>query len=142
MITKRFPLIIALFATLLGAVGQSRAEEKPEQVAQAAAEQWLGLVDEGKFEESWQTAAGFFKNAVSESQWKDALDTVRKPLGNVASRKLKNAKYTKTVPGAPDGEYVILQFETSFANKPQAVETITPMLDKDGKWRVSGYFIK
>ena len=27
-------------------------------------------------------------------------------------------------------------------NKASAVETITPMLDKDGKWRVSGYFMK
>ncbi|MGA9534411.1 MAG: DUF4019 domain-containing protein [Desulfobacterales bacterium] len=27
-------------------------------------------------------------------------------------------------------------------NKTSAVETITPMLDKDGQWRVSGYYIK
>ena len=58
------------------------------------------------------------------------------------SRKLNSAKYTKSVPGAPDGEYVILQFSTSFANKKEAVETVTPMLDKDGKWKVSGYYIK
>jgi hypothetical protein len=67
---------------------------------------------------------------------------VRKPLGSLVSRKLKSAKYTKTLPGAPDGEYVVLQFATSFTNKKEAVETITPMLDKDGKWKVSGYFIK
>ena len=35
------------------------------------------------------------------------------------------------------GKYVY-----SFGNKKAAVETITPMLDKDGKWRVSGYYIK
>jgi len=27
-------------------------------------------------------------------------------------------------------------------NKTSTVETITPMLDKDGQWRVSGYYIK
>jgi hypothetical protein len=58
------------------------------------------------------------------------------------SRKLKSAKYTTTLPGAPDGEYVVIQFDSSFEHKQSAVETITPMLDKDGKWRVSGYFIK
>ena len=47
-----------------------------------------------------------------------------------------------SLPGAPDGEYVVLQFDTSFANKKEAVETVTPMLDKDGKWKVSGYYIK
>ncbi len=42
----------------------------------------------------------------------------------------------------PDGEYVVVQLETSFANKKAAVETVTPMLEKDGRWRVSGYFIR
>jgi hypothetical protein len=58
------------------------------------------------------------------------------------SRKRKNATYSKTLPGAPDGEYVVIQYESSFERKQSAVETVTPMLDKDGKWRVSGYFIK
>jgi hypothetical protein len=60
----------------------------------------------------------------------------------MVSRKFKSAQYTKSVPGAPDGEYVVLQFDTSFANKKEAVETVTPMLDPDGKWKVSGYYIK
>jgi len=83
-----------------------------------------------------------FKAAITQSKWDDALTAVRTPLGKVLSRKLKNATYTKTLPGAPDGEYVVIQYDTSFENKKEAVETITPMLDKDGKWRVSGYFIK
>jgi len=29
-----------------------------------------------------------------------------------------------------------------FANKKAAVETVTPMKDTDGQWRVSGYFIR
>jgi hypothetical protein len=58
------------------------------------------------------------------------------------SRKLKSATYKTTLPGAPDGEYVVVQYERSFEHKQSTVETITPMLDKDGKWRVSGYFIK
>jgi hypothetical protein len=45
------------------------------------------------------------------------------------------------LPGAPDGEYVVIQFESSFEKKKSAVETVTPMLEKDGKWRVSGYYI-
>ena len=37
---------------------------------------------------------------------------------------------------------MIIQFATSFEHKKEAVETITPMLDADGSWRVAGYFIK
>ena len=46
------------------------------------------------------------------------------------------------LPGAPDGQYVAIQFTTPFENKRVAVETITPMLEDDGDWRVAGYFIK
>ena len=70
------------------------------------------------------------------------MKTVRTPLGKVVVRKLKSKKFTETMPGAPDGEYVVIQYETTFENKKSAVETVTPMLDKDGKWRVSGYYIK
>ena len=47
-----------------------------------------------------------------------------------------------SLPGAPDGEYVVIQFDTSFTNKKVAVETVTPMKDEDGIWRVSGYYVK
>jgi hypothetical protein len=46
------------------------------------------------------------------------------------------------LPGAPDGQYVVMQFETSFANKKSAIETVTFMLEKDGQWKSAGYFIK
>jgi hypothetical protein len=48
----------------------------------------------------------------------------------------------KSLPGAPDGEYVVIQYRTSFENKNDAIETVTPMKDTDGTWRVSGYYVK
>ena len=113
-----------------------------EQLAQQSADSWLALVDAGNYAGSWQEAASVFKSAVSQDRWQSMLHPSRDPLGKVTSRKLKSAKYTKTMPGAPDGEYVILQYETSFDHRASAVETVTPMLDKDGKWRVSGYYIR
>ena len=63
-------------------------------------------------------------------------------MGKLISREVKSAVYESSLPGVPDGEYVVIQFETSFENKKSAIETVTPMLEKDGKWRVSGYYIK
>ncbi|MEI6562193.1 MAG: DUF4019 domain-containing protein [Verrucomicrobiota bacterium] len=102
----------------------------------------MALVDNGSYAESWKAAAGYLQAAVSQAQFESSLQAVRKPLGPLVSRKLKSAKYTKSLPGAPDGKYVVLQFATSFTNKKVAVETITPMLEKDGLWKISGYFIK
>jgi len=113
-----------------------------ENAAIEVAEAWLALLDEGKFAESWQQASEFVKAAVSKESWQKKLQVFRGALGKVISRNIKSRSYTTTAPGAPDGQYVIIQFDTSFENKKSAVETITPMLDKDGKWRVSGYYIK
>jgi len=107
-----------------------------------AAEKWLGIVDEGKYAESWNEAAELFKNAVKQGQWEQAIQAVRAPLGKLVSRKVKSTSYQTSLPGAPDGQYLVIVFETSFENKKSAIETVTPMMDKDGKWRVSGYYIK
>lgn len=118
------------------------AADKPEDAAQAAAASWLKIVDKADYATSWEEAAKLFKGAVTKDQWKQAAAGVRGPLGKVISRKVKSREYKEKVPGAPDGKYVIVQFDTVFEKKSSAVETVTPMLDPDGKWRVSGYFIR
>jgi hypothetical protein len=132
----------SLFMLLLGVCPVIQAQQKPEQLAQQSAESWLALVDSGKYGESWEQASQFFKATVTREQWQTALRASRDPLGKVLSRDLKSATFRKTLPGAPDGEYVVIQYDSSFEREKAAVETITPMLDKDGKWKVSGYYIK
>jgi hypothetical protein len=118
------------------------AQDDAEKEAQKAAEKWLASVDAGDYASGWEQAAEIMKSLVTKEQLAQQLGGVRDPLGAVQSRKLKSAQFTRRMPGAPDGQYVVLQFETSFANKSQAIETITPAKEKDGVWRVSGYFIK
>ncbi len=112
------------------------------KAATACAESWLLLVDQGQYAQSWEQTAGLFKQVVPIDQWQNQMKVFRKPLGNLISRKQKSAQYTTTAPGVPDGQYVIIQYETNFEKKASSVETITPMLDEDGVWRISGYFIK
>jgi Protein of unknown function (DUF4019) len=139
---RRFATVTAVAALWLCAPTFASAQQKPEQLAQTSAEAWLVLVDSGKYGESWDEAAALFKAAVSRGQWQQMLHASRDPLGKMTARKLKSATYTKSLPGAPDGDYVVIQCESSFEHKQNAIETITPMLDKDGTWRVSGYYIK
>ena len=113
-----------------------------EDAAIAAARSWLALVDSGSDSKSWAEAAAYFKGAVSESQWAQQIRAVRGPLGAVRSREVTAAQHMTSLPGAPDGEYVVIQLATSFANKAKAVETVTPMKDPDGTWRVSGYYVR
>ena len=113
-----------------------------ETAAQKAAQKWLGLVDSGQYDLSWDTAAALLKNAITKAQWHQTISGVRPPMGRLISRNLISATYTTALPGAPDGEYVVIQFRSSFSNKKSAIETVTPMKNPDGIWQVSGYYIK
>jgi hypothetical protein len=118
------------------------ARSDREKAAIASAEKWLRIVDKGNYRESWEESSEYFKQAVQQDQWEQAVQAVREPLGELISRKVKSATYTTSLPGAPDGEYVVIKFSTSFGNKKSGIETVTPRMDSDGIWRVSGYHIK
>lgn len=135
-------LKVGVAVLLLATITAQAAEPEKEKAASAAVGLWLKGVDEGNYEKGWQEAAEYLRNAVTAELFVQSLKAARHPLGKVTSRKVKSLAYRTSVPGAPDGEYVVIQFETSFENKKEAVETVTPLLDTDGKWRVSGYFIK
>lgn len=132
--------LIMVLVTVLTCVAASA--EEAEDVAIEAAREWLVLVDDGEYAQSWEEAAEFFKRAIKKAEWERTLGAVRPAMGALVSRTLMDAQFTTTLPGAPDGEYVVIRFSTEFTKKKSAVETVTPMKDPDGQWRVSGYYIK
>jgi hypothetical protein len=136
-----FLCAVALVASFASGCGK-KAGPGAEKAATSAAQTWLAAIDQGDYAQSWQEASAFFRGAVTEDKWKASLETVRKPLGKLTSRKVKKAQSATSLLGAPDGQYVVVQFDTVFANKPSATETVTFMLEKDGQWRAAGYFIK
>jgi hypothetical protein len=114
----------------------------PEADAVAAAQDWLELIDKGDSSESYNRAASLFKSAVSLEQWRSSLAAAQAPLGKPLSRSLKSSRYAEELPGAPDGKYYVIEYDTTFERKRSGTETVVPMLDEDGVWRVSGYFVK
>jgi hypothetical protein len=134
--------VVAIAACTLASMPARGQHQEAEKKAVEAASAWLGLVDAGRYAESWDTAAPYFKNALTRDTWVKLMDGGRKPLGKLISRTVGAKQYTTSLPGAPDGQYVVVQFKTEFENKAQAIETVTPMLGKDGTWRVAGYYIR
>lgn len=116
--------------------------DSKERAAQLAAENWLALVDAGKYADSWEQAAPLFKEAVTKSDWIEAVSKTKLPLGKLKTRKVKHTQATDKVQGAPAGQYVLLQTEAVFENKAAAKELVTLTFGKDGQWRIVGYFIQ
>lgn len=134
-------LLTVAFGVLFAPGGACADPDRCEQALEAAA-RWLLLVDEGRYSESWKGASASFQDAVSEKIWTQQLAGQRKPLGKVLSRKRLSAVFHTSLPGAPDGKYVVIQYETIFEHKQSAVETVTPECGPDGSWRVSGYYLR
>ncbi len=127
----------------LSLVGLSRPlapDPAAEARAEAAARAWLAIVDGRRYGESWETAGPLLRQAVGKDEWLRALDAIRAPLGPCRSRGSLACKLVEPLSGAT-GRYAVVQFSTAF-QKDRAVETVTPRLDADGRWRVSGYFIR
>jgi hypothetical protein len=134
--------IISLLLAFFTCIGIAAAADDNLNAATDAAQKWLALVDAGNYGESWDHASASFKEKVTKEQRQQALDQHRASLGKLESREFKAAQYKTELPQAPPGKYMVLQYRTKFANGGPVIETITPMLDEDGTWRVSGYYIK
>jgi hypothetical protein len=125
---------ILIFAALLFAAPAN-------DQAGPSGEAWLKLIDSGKYADSWKEASSYFRSRVPEQQWVGMVQGVRGPLGALISRKQQTITFTTTLPGAPDGSYAVIVFETTFQNKASAREQMTVMVDGE-KWRAAGYFIR
>ena len=141
MFSLRRPISVIALAVILAAPA-AHADTEATDAGIEAATVWLALVDSGKYGESWDEAANYFRNAVTRDKWEMSMNAVRTPLGSLVSREVLTAEFKTELPGAPDGEYVLMQFSTSFEAKAEAVETVTFMHEADGSWRMAGYFIK
>jgi hypothetical protein len=136
-----FAPIVVLAAVLCAPLAHAQDTAAVADAKQAA-ERWLAQLDEGNAGATWENAASASQSMVSKAAWVDSMKTARAPLGAFKSRSLNSATFTRELPGAPAGEYVVIQYATSFEKAPAAVETVVPMRDRDGKWKVSGYFVK
>ncbi len=132
---RTLPLLLLTVPLTLVAQGSPEA-------ASAADRQWLGQIDSGDYQAAYQASAKVMQDAATEPQFAQSMKAARAPLGDLRSRKLTDAEPTTTLPGAPDGHYVVAKYQSSFMKKASAVETVVVSQGEDGAWHVAGYFIR
>jgi hypothetical protein len=118
------------------------AQDARESTVQAAARAWLAIIDRGDYDASWKAAGEKFRNAINMERWAEAAKGVRGPLGKVTQRSSLKTNFTRSFPGAPDGDYALVVFRTAFEKKTEGEETVTLEHEADGQWHVIGYFIR
>ncbi len=138
---KPFAWMIIVLGIAVATMPRAAEEDIDTIPATNAARAWLAYVDARNYAESWNTAADVFQKGVTQSQWEAMVAPIRAKVGNLALRKPLSVKYMHDLPNAPPGDYVVIQYTTRFENG-LFTETVTPMKQADGSWKVSGYYIK
>ena len=141
------PIFAAVILCLAGGPAFSQAAPafsqaapaRPSQVTAVTpapddrAREWLVLVDDKNYAQSWTQAAKAFQGRQKADAWTKTADTVRTPLGAVASRGLKSIDLTRN-------NMAVIRYDTAFAHKAAAVETVT-LAFENGGWLVSDYSV-
>jgi len=132
-------LIIAGFLTVT-ATAPGLAQGAGRNVATAAtpapddrARQWLVLVDDKNYTQSWSQSGAAFKSRRKADAWAKDASATREPLGAVASRGLKSIDLSRNT-------VAVIRYDTAFAHKAAAVETVTLNLE-NGSWVVTDYSV-
>ena len=97
------------------------------------ARQWLVLVDDKNYAQSWTQAAKAFQSHQKTDAWAADAGAKRTPLGAVASRDLKSIDLSRN-------NIAVIRYDTVFAHKAAAVETVT-LTYENGSWAVTDYSV-
>jgi len=98
-----------------------------------AARAFLSLIEQKRWEDSYAATGTAFRKLNTLAVWTQVSEGVHARYGAAVSRTLLSQQ---NLPAPPAG-YEVVKFRTVYANKQQAVETVT--LDReDGKWVVVG----
>ena len=130
------PVYDTLTPTFEGEYAMARAEAAKVGVA------WVEHMDAGKISEAWDAGAAVLQDSKPKDAFVETVGAARTPHGAMKSRTLARIEYTKALPGAPDGEYVLIEYKTAFENKEDGVETVITTVDWDGGWKVAGYDVR
>lgn len=135
-------LCAVLAAAAAGCTPPAPTNPEAERLAVEAAETWLKIIDAGNFAEAWEATAPYLRTMAPKDRWVESVEAVRDVLGQTVSREPSSKQYVKTLPTAPDGEYVIVYYKSVLEHKQTATEAVVVMKTEDGTWRVSGYNIQ
>ena len=97
------------------------------------AKQWLVLVDDKNYAQSWSEAGKAFQNRQKTDAWAKDAGSRREPMGAVASRSLKSIDLSKS-------NIAVIKYDSVFAHKAAAVETVTLSFENGG-WVVTDYSV-
>jgi hypothetical protein len=110
-------------------------------LAQPVAIAFLQMIDAGQYGQSWQSASRLMQERVSQQAWEEKLKDARTRSGQLVSRDRTSATYSTEAQDSPEGEYIMLIYDSRFEHAEDVSEYVTVMRDGED-WKVAGYFME
>lgn len=127
------PLSLLAPAPAISAAAATDAAETDAAAAARAAEDFLKLVDESRWADSYAATGAQFRALNTLEVWSKVSETARPPLGKLLTRDLVGNEW---VPAPPEG-YRLIKFRSRYANGTQQTESLS-LAWEGGAWRVVG----
>lgn len=121
------------------AVTMPVSSSKPASAQSAIA--WLAFINDRNWAEGWRNASEMMRSQISQDLFTTSMTSAHSMLGKVVSRKFVRARATKSLPGAPDGDYELLEFKSEYEKKADAIDTVVVVKEGSG-WKVAGFFTR
>jgi hypothetical protein len=138
---SRRAALAALAVLALGSSSIASAQDPRATEAQQVARTWLAIADRLDADASYKAAGPKFRSALTPERWREAVRTVRFPAGTLVQRSVQSTQFATKLKDQPDGDYVLITFRTSWANKTLGRELVS-LERAGGKWQVVGYVIQ
>ena len=116
--------------------GVDAAAVSAEMTPARAADQFLVLLDEGRWAESFAMTSAEFRRLNTLAVWSEVSQRVRPPLGEALTRDVIADEY---VPAPPNG-YQMVKLRTRYASGKEQTETLS-LVHEEGTWKVAGIVI-
>jgi hypothetical protein len=134
------------FGLLVLLSGAARAQDVDATAMIGGGLQVIRMIDTGNTGELWDGAAPGARKRVTRADFIRQISQARSPLGSVQQRTWVAVNRQAVTNEDPElaGQYVSIEYETRFANRPNATarELVTFHLEGDGGWRFSGYVVR
>ncbi len=145
MIPKQFRIhvvliVAALFMIIFPILSETPDADKAER-ARAAAAVFLDRVDAEEYGDSWDLLADLAQEKISREKWTEQLAEARERSGTLVEREQEDASFSTEAKDSPEGEYILLSYDSRFEKAADVTEYVTVMLTDQG-WKVAGYFMQ
>ncbi|MDA3902500.1 MAG: DUF4019 domain-containing protein [Desulfuromusa sp.] len=132
--------IIAILILLIG-ISTTVSAKLLSSAALLTAESFVAAIDNGDFLKAYSSASPDLQLLKPEKQWIDEQSLTFQLLGKPLHRRLMTVDARDIYPGLPDGNYLLVSYQTTTEHKAKAIEVLL-LKEKGEEWMVCKYSIR